>query len=288
MAVYDFPADVPRVLTEYEARRPRRLDWRRAWRGGPNGWFLEADWVRWPRYQARVWRRFDRLQVFSARDAELVRELAPHLASRVRVTPFGIDVPAAPQLEPEEPGTVLFAGNYTHPPNVDAALWLASAIMPRLRMEHAGARLILVGPHAPDAVRACAAEDVEVTGVVPSLGPYLARAAVVAAPVRIGGGMRMKVLHALAVGKPVVTTTRGAYGLHVGGEELPLIVADDGERFAAETAALLADEPRRHALGERARAFIQRHYDADSYGSRVESTYREVIRPPRGRNGTAA
>src|SRR5207253_2267142 len=103
------------------------------------------DWRRWRSYQPRVWQRFDRLQVFSERDAARIGELAPELTSRVRVNPFGIELPDPPDMRQEQPGLVVFSGNFTHLPNVDAALWLGTEIMPRLREIHPGARLRLVG-----------------------------------------------------------------------------------------------------------------------------------------------
>jgi hypothetical protein len=104
--------------------------------------FGEADWQRWRKYQLSVWRRSDRIQVFTPRDAEAVAALAPDLAERVRVNPFGVELPAPLDDRLEEPGHVLFVGNFTHPPNVDAALWLGTEIMPALRTCYPGVRLI--------------------------------------------------------------------------------------------------------------------------------------------------
>jgi glycosyltransferase involved in cell wall biosynthesis len=287
MAGYRFPPGVPTVLTEYEVRRPRGLAWRSVGGAGLGRWaFREADWRRWPAYQASVWSRFDRIQVVSGRDADAVRALTPHLGERVRVTPFGIDLPAAPDPALEEPGSLLFAGNFTHPPNVDSALWIGGELMPRLRRLHEGIRLTVVGVHAPREVRELASDDIEVTGAVPDVEPYLARASVFLAPVRIGGGMRMKVVHALAMGKAVVTTPRGADGLEIAEEEPPLAVAEDADGLVRETAFLLGDDARRRSLGTAARAFAARHYSADAYARRVEATCTEIV-PGRAHAGRA-
>jgi polysaccharide biosynthesis protein PslH len=277
MAVFRFPPHLPTVLTDHEVHRPRPIDWRcgkpRNW---PNWAFREADWRRWPAYERSVWRRFDRIQVFTERDLGAIGLVAPELLDRVRVTPFGIELPERADPLCEEPGLVLFVGNFTHPPNIDAALWLVHEIMPRLRARRGRVRLQLVGGSAPAEVRALAGPDVDVVGEVPAIAPYLERAAVVLAPVRTGGGMRMKVVHALASGKAVVTTPSGTEGLVPEGHEPPLVVAEDAEAIASATARLLDDEQPRRQLAERARAFAVEHFSAEAYGRRLEAVYEEA------------
>ena len=278
MAALRYPRDVPLVLTEHEVRPARPIDWSGLRQGQLLQWaFREADWRRWPRYQAAVWERFGRVQVFTAKDAERSAALAPRLAARVRVTPFGIALPAPAPAEREEPGAVLFVGNFTHPPNVDAAAWIVGEILPRLRTRVPRLRLRLVGADPPEAVRTLAGEDVEVTGTVPDVESYFARSALLLAPLRIGGGMRMKVLEAMARGKAVVTTGRGAAGLDAVGVQPPLILAEDAEGLADAAALLLGDESARRALGRRARDFVAEHFSADAYAARVEATCSELI-----------
>jgi polysaccharide biosynthesis protein PslH len=277
--VYAYPTDRPIVLTEHEVRRPRPVDWG-GWRS--RNWaqwaWNENDWQRWRRYQPAVWRRCQRLQVFTARDAAGLQALAPDMAERVRVNPFGIEMPpdGDPAQYPEDPNTLIFAGGFSHYPNVDAALWLAQDILPRLRARCPGVRLVLVGSDPPPEVCALAAPNVEVTGRVPAIEPYVRRAALVLAPVRVGGGMRMKVLQGMALGKVVLTTPLGAEGLWQNGEAPPLALAETAEEFAAHAATLLADAPTRHALGCRARAFVAKHHSAQVYAQRAERIYAEV------------
>jgi len=152
MGVYRYPAGIPTVFTEHEVRRARAL----AWPAGPRQWLPELDWQRWPRYQRQVWRKFDRLQVFTPRDAAELARLAPELAGRVSVNPFGVALPPLDPQIPEDGDSLLFVGNYTHAPNVDAALWLGGEILPRLRAQRPDACLTLVGIFPPAAVRALA------------------------------------------------------------------------------------------------------------------------------------
>jgi len=271
------PAAVPSVLTEHEVRRPRPIELRPA----PPAAFArqavgELDWRRWPRYEREVWSRFDRLQVFTERDAQHMRELAPALAGRIDVNPFGVDVGEPVSAADERPGSLLFVGNFTHPPNLDAATWLVREIMPALRRSVPGVELRIAGA-GDDSVSMLAAPDVRVLGEVETIADELARAAVVVAPIRTGGGMRMKVLHALASGKPVVTTARGAAGLDVGGSDPPLAVADDAAAFAERTAELLRDVDARRALGMRARAYVLERHTPEAFARRLETVYEAAI-----------
>ena len=234
------------------------------------------DWRRWDRFARAAWERFDLVQVFSEGDAKAIAALAPALAPRLRVNPFGIVLP--PSLDPglEEPGTMLFVGNFTHPPNRDAAIWLTRKILPEVLRRDPEARLRIVGTAPPPQVRELAGPAVEVVADAPSVEPYLAAAAVVIAPVRTGGGMRMKVLEALARGKAVVTTRRGAEGFLGSGAEPPFVVADGEAEMATAIAELLADRDRSRELGRRAREFAERHHSPAAWAARLEAVYREA------------
>ena len=281
MGVYRLPPGVPSLFTEHEVRTPREARWNAWWRepDGPyRGLLDEIDWHRWERYQRTVWRRFDLVQALTDRDARTMRRLVPEIAPRVRVNPFAVEIPPAADPALEQDDAIVFTGGFLHAPNVDAARWLVGEIMPRLRALHPGVRLRLVGSDPRGALAGLAAPDVDVVGWVPSLQTELARAAVVVAPLRVGGGQRMKVLEALAAGKAVVSTSRGAEGLLVAdGETAPLALADTADELAAATAALLRDREERRALGARARALITTRHGIDAYGARTEAAYAELL-----------
>jgi glycosyltransferase involved in cell wall biosynthesis len=284
MGAYSYRTNVPMVITEHEVRRRRPIDWSGIRSVSPVRWALtEADWRRWRRFQPAVWSRFSRIQVFSKRDAAAIAEVAPRLASRVRVTPFGMAPPAPAPPDGVVPGSMLFVGNFWHRPNVDAALWLGREIMPRLRELAGGVDLTIAGVAPPTEVRALSSGDVAVTGPVPDLAQLYARVDLVLAPVRIGGGMRMKVLEALAVGKAVVTTPKGVDGLDLGAGDPPAVVAETTEGFAQAVVKLLADADLRRSLGARAREFAAEHFSEAAYASRLEQTYLELVPEPADR-----
>lgn len=277
MSVFRYPAGVATVYTHHEVLRPRPVEWSP---GPPRRWpgwaFGELDFRRWARFQAEAWRAFDLVQVFSARDAEAVAEQAPDVADRVRVDPFGMVLPPRADPAREEPGTILFVGAFHHPPNRDAATWLAREILPAVLARAPEAKLRIVGSAPPPEVLALAGPRVEVVADASSVQPHTEAAAVVMAPVRTGGGMRMKVLQAMGAGKAVVTTPRGTEGYTGFGEEPPLAVGESGEEIAAATAALLEDGAARRRLGEQARAFAERHHSPEAWAERQTAVFEEA------------
>jgi glycosyltransferase involved in cell wall biosynthesis len=137
--------------------------------------------------------------------------------------------------------------------------------------------LRLIGSAPSTEMLRLAEAGIEVIGDVPDVDPYLEAACVCVAPVRVGGGMRVKVLYALARGKAVVTTTRGAEGYALPGRELPMVVADDAAEIAAAIASLLSDAPRRHQLARAARAFAEENYSPSAWGARLEAVYKDAL-----------
>ena len=158
-------------------------------------------------------------------------------------------------------------------PNVDAVLWFARHVLPRVRADVPDVCFFVVGqrPHRRlDVLRRDPA--VVLTGWVEDVRPYIAQAAVCVAPLRIGGGTRLKLLEAMAMGKPVVATRLGAEGYPLAdGREL--LLADTPADFAARVIALLRAPERGATLGRAARAFVQEHYDWRVIVPRLEAAY---------------
>jgi glycosyltransferase involved in cell wall biosynthesis len=234
------------------------------------------------REERRVLGLADAAVLFTERDRRLVAQSARPRAELVTI-PLGWDVPdAACDPTGADPPTLLFVANFVHPPNVDAALTLARRIFPLVRAEHPAARLQIVGKAPPPQLRALAGAAVEVTGEVPSVVPYLDRAAVVVVPIALGGGMRVKVLEALAAGKAVVASTRAAEGIGAApGEEL--LIADGDAETAAAAGRLLADAAARRRLGLAARAWAQRELAWATMADRYDELYARLA-PRSGRN----
>ena len=240
----------------------------------PAATYSLVQWRRLRRYEAQVCRRADRVLAVSEADAAALRKLAPGLDATV--IPNGIDTQTyTPTLPPPHTAgaTLVFTGTMDFRPNVDAVLWFAREVLPRIRAEAPEARFIVVGQHPHrrlDVLRNNPA--VTLTGWVEDTRPYIAEAAVYVAPLRMGGGTRLKLLEAMALGRAMVATRLGAEGYPVtDGREM--LLADTPVDFAAAVVSLLRAPERRAELGRVARAFVERRYDWGVIVPRVEAVY---------------
>lgn len=202
-------------------------------------------------------------------------DLVARGAHNVRVVPHGVEESLF-DVVPGRASTprLMFLGNLSVPHNVDAAVYAAREVLPRVRAVRPDVELWLVGASPSPAVRALAAlPGVRVTGAVPDLTPILAAARVMLAPLRFSSGIQNKVLEAMAAGLPVVTTTPVTEGLP---EARDLVrAADDADGLARETLALLADPAGAEALATRARAFARERFSWDALAAELERVVRE-------------
>lgn len=170
---------------------------------------------------------------------------------------------------------IVFSGVMSYPPNHDAAMQLVQRIVPALRERLAGFEVKIVGrdPRRSllNAARAC--PEVEVTGEVEDVRPYLENATVFVAPLRFASGMQNKILEAMAMELPVVTTPVAADGLNSNGASAPLRIATNASEIADEIAALANDPPRRQWLASAGRAFVESHHSWPIALERFEQEY---------------
>jgi glycosyltransferase involved in cell wall biosynthesis len=272
------PSPLPTILTVHQlgfAQEGAR--WRAAGRPLGHGAVLLHRHLRELDYELRAVLRAHRIVTMSPEDAARLRRFHPGL--RVTVSPMGVDcVEFRPPAAPVPPATdILFVGHFGHPPNADAVRFLVHEVLPRLGRP---ARLRVVGRAAPAEIAALARPGaVEVAGAVPDVRPELAAAAVVVAPVRFGTGMRGKVLEALGMGRPVVTTTLGAEGLGATSGR-HLLVADDAAAFAAAVRGLLDDPALAARVGASGRALVETRFDWDAIAAGHDVLYEDLLRDP--------
>lgn len=233
------------------------------------------DLTAWRRFEPAALRSVDEVVCYTPRDRTALEAAAPGVA--VETIPLCVELPPAPlNASGSGDGAVLFVGGFGHLPNVEAAVRLATRIFPRVRARSPEAVLQLVGDKPPASVRRLAGDGVTVTGRVEDVAPYLDRAAVVVAPLRLGGGMRVKVLEALAAGKAVVASPLAAQGLTTrDGEQL--LIADADEQFADAITRVLDDPGLRAALGRGARSWAEQALDWDEVVRSYEAVYRRAI-----------
>jgi len=241
-ASLNFPRN-PRTPTVLFQHNVESVLWQRqaeAEQNPLNRWIFQLEAARMKRYEREALQRFQHVIAVSEVDREQMKGMAPE--TPITVVPTGVDLgqfrpdPAVKSL----PFLVMFVGSMDWTPNIDAVEWFCAEIWPRILAQVPQARFRIVG-RAPDArVLKLACNTVEVTGTVASVVEHFRQAAVVAVPLRAGGGTRLKILEAMAVGKAVVSTTVGAEGLdvHPGRD---ILLADDQENFAQAVISLLQD-----------------------------------------------
>jgi glycosyltransferase involved in cell wall biosynthesis len=169
-------------------------------------------------------------------------------------------------------------------PNEDGVLYFLHSVLPLIRREIPEVSFTIVGRKPSEKLRAAAASDpgVHVTGTVDDIRPYVRKGSVYVVPLRIGSGTRLKIFEAMAMGKPIVSTTLGAEGLPIsdGGD---ISIADSPEVFAKEVCALLRDPQERRRLGSAARELVERHYSWPSVAAEFDDVLRRVAQVSSGR-----
>lgn len=269
----------PRAIFEHNVEYMIR---KRHWETEQNPlrkWLLAAEWRKARRAEAAICRQFDHVITVSEEDQRQIRE--EFGASRVSSLPTGVDVEYfAPQDLPQRAGNLVFVGSMDWQPNEDGIFWFVRDVYPLVRQQAPHSSLTVVGRNPSARLRKLAEQErsVEVTGTVPDVRPYLARAEAVVVPLRIGGGTRIKIFEAMAMQRAVVSTTLGAEGLPVqNGKEL--LLADSPAAFADAILGLLAQPAERDALARAARALVIRDHTWESVARRMEEILRRVAQP---------
>jgi len=244
------------------------------------------DLGRTRRYEAQFTRRFARVLVTSPQDRDALVSLTqtahPPLpteaADRLTVLPNGVDLGYfKPLSEPREPDTVIFSGKMSYHANTAAALDLVQSVMPLVWEKRPQVQVWLVGKDPPPVVHELdTIPQVTVTGTVPDMRPYVGRAAVAVTPLRYSVGIQNKVLEAMAMGTPVVTTPCTCHALAVE-PGTHLLVGDSAQELAESILTLLADDPRRKTLGQAGRGYVESQHNWDNIAGRLEMIYREAM-----------
>jgi GT2 family glycosyltransferase/ubiquinone/menaquinone biosynthesis C-methylase UbiE len=191
--------------------------------------------------ERNVWRLVDMVLYPSEEEAEAVRRMEPKANVRP-IQAYAFSAPKSREETAPASSNIIFIGGFRHTPNVDAAVWLATEILPLIQRERADAKLIIAGSNPTRAVLALARPGVEVRGFVSDeeLETIYTEARVALCPLRFGAGVKLKVVEAMHRGVPVVTTTVGAQGL----PDLSALcdVGDEAKSLAAATLRLLSDD----------------------------------------------
>jgi sugar transferase (PEP-CTERM/EpsH1 system associated) len=227
-------------------------------------------------YERKIADTFDASLFVSEPEADLFRTLAPENRAKIGHFSNGVDTeyfsPLRSYDNPYAEGeqALVFTGAMDYWPNVDAVKWFAQNVLPRVRAAVPNARFYIVGSRPVPEVLALAGEAIVVTGTVPDVRPYVAHCVAAVAPLRIARGIQNKVLEAMAMGRPVVSSKQAFEGIDATpGREL--IVADAPEEYADSVIALLRNpDP---TMGQAARASVERRYSWSAHLSPIETRF---------------
>ena len=239
--------------------------------------YAEANWRKLRREELGTYRNADGVYLCSVADEQRLLDQIP--GARTMVIPNAADVDfykPRPTDPPPDGRTVVFFGLLSYKPNIDGAIHFIQEIWPRIADANPQARCKIIGGSPPPQLLALAGPRVEFTGFVPDLRPHLAAAAAVVVPLRLGGGTRLKIVEAMAMGKAIVSTTLGAEGIEaVPGRDL--LLEDQPEDFANAVNRLLAEPGLAARIGNSARQLSEARYAWSGAAQTLESFYRQIL-----------
>lgn len=241
-------------------------------------------WVSWREYQAMA--KAERLYISQADHLLTVSELDRKFFSRyfdpskITVIPTGVDTDYfRPLPEGERPHRLVFTGSLDWMPNHDGASYLLKELLPRIRSEIPEVTLCIAGRNPSSNLKELGRRYcVEITGWIEDIRSCIREAAVYVVPLRVGGGTRLKIFEAMAMGKAIVSTTIGAEGLPVTDGE-NIIIQDDSREFAAAVVRLLRDPVARTRIGRAARKTVEKRYTWKAAADEFDSALKKAMIP---------
>ena len=261
--------------------------WRRHYEVASNVIWKAISWQEWRKMEAaerRYLRLADRVLAVSETDRDAFATFLD--LEKLTVIPTGVDVEYFQPFPGEQTAnSLVFTGSMDWLPNEDAIFYFADAILPLMRKHSPEVFLDVVGRNPSRKLQALAESEksIRLTGWVDDIRPFVGRGSVCIVPLRIGGGTRLKIFEAMAMGKAVVSTSVGAEGLAVRSGE-NIVLADTPNDFAQAVISLLRDPGRRQQLGAAARTLVQEHYSWTIVANDFARALQEVIMSSSARN----
>jgi sugar transferase (PEP-CTERM/EpsH1 system associated) len=244
----------------------------------PWSWIYRAEERRFLDYEQRIAHSFSRALVHTETERRDFQRLIPGVP--VTLVGNGVDLDYFRSAsEAKQPGSIVFTGVMDYRPNVDAVVWFSDQVLPVIQADIPEASFIICGNRPVRAVRSLAKrKGITVTGRVPDTRPYLDRAQVFVAPLRMARGVQNKVLEALAMGLPCVASFAAWRGTVVPEGE-GILAADNPQEFAAHVVRLLRDDELRAEMARRARSVAEGNYQWETQMARLDQVITEVTQP---------
>jgi len=242
--------------------------------------YARLEWPKLMRYELDVCRRSDLIITVSEEDKAELQAMDSSLRN-IHAVPIGIDVNAIPIVErSHNTRNLLFLGAMHWPPNIDCVLWFYREILPLIKAEIPDCTFTVAGQRAPKSVTNLASDSsVRVIGYVSDQVAVAKDCSVFVVPLRSGSGVRVKILNAMAMGLPIVSTSIGAEGIDVEHGK-HLLIADTPEEFAKAVVSVLRDSSLADILGQNARQLVCERYSCEVVGKKLLSVYESALSTP--------
>lgn len=268
--------NLPVVLREHNVES---AIWERYYHGIRNPFlraYAKLQFMKLYKYESDIVAAFDRCFMITKQDKERIEKMNPR--ARVSVIPAGVDTSYFHPLDvPVEPYSIVSVAAMDWSPNVEGILWFIAKIWPTIKRKVSQAKLYIVGKNPPAEVKKLAAEDIVVTGFVDDEREYMAKAAAFIVPLNAGGGMRIKILNALAMGKAIVSTSIGCEGVDVE-DGKNIYIADTEKEFAQQVIELLKDKGKREELGREGLKLVREKYRWERIAEQIEAEYENILK----------
>ncbi len=239
--------------------------------------FVFTELQKMRRYEQRMLTTLDQVVITSAHDRNYLMALEKQ-AQQVQIVPNGVDLAYfSPSSEPRESDSLVFCAKMDYYPNYQAMLNFCREILPRIWQHRPQVRLTIVGNNPPQSVyELCADSRITVTGFVPDIRPYLRRASVALAPLRVAAGMQNKILEALAMGTPVVATPDSCRALQVQ-DGIHLLIAEGSHAYAEAVLRLLEEPQLARTLCHAGRGYVEQHHSWTAAANLLGELYQKVV-----------
>jgi glycosyltransferase involved in cell wall biosynthesis len=243
----------------------------------PMKYVLMRDWRLLKHHEGEMCRAFDAVTAVSEEDSAALVEAGAR--DDITIIPIAIDTDAQAKIDRHPAGPhIVHIGTMYWPPNIEGLTWFLDKIYPLVKQQVPDVRCTLIGARPPTSLidRTKADPSLTITGYVDDPMPYLADASMMVIPLNAGGGMRVKILNALAQGIPMVSTAVGCEGISVTNEE-DILIADDRHAFAASTVRLLRDAALNEQITHAGRRTVEQLYDYRQACRLLDTVYGSLV-----------
>jgi polysaccharide biosynthesis protein PslH len=222
-------------------------------------------------YEKLICEQVDACLAITQVDSQTLRRMSSQISTFV--VPVGVDLDVySPTNEVEKPFNLVYVGSMDYYPNEDAILWFTTKILPMIKAQIPGTKLFIVGRNPSNKVRKLCNNDIIVTGTVEDVQAFIQQASVFLVPLRIGSGIRIKILQAMAMGKAIVSTSVGAQGIALTSGQ-NIVISDTPKEFSESVIHLLQEPEIRLLLGRNARQFVEKYYRWETIIDDLEKIY---------------